>query len=184
MSDLPDPPVEGGGPPLPPQPGDPRGKRVSVPGALFSGVFNAGIIALLASLPGFNLPFILPGFAAVMIPMMAGPVASVTSVFMRLGYVTFPVRRLAGMLETAAGAWSCWAIWHFYPFALASLGLPPVADTIARTAFGVLAILNALGLFGNFVRLLRGERAPRRDRARSRAARRLKREQDAFFEDD
>ena len=186
MSDLPDPDESGNTIPAAAQ----SNKPASVPGALFAGAFNAGMIALIAAIPGFNLPFILPGFAAIMLPMMAGPVASMTSAFMRLGYVTNTTRRLAGMVESAAGAWSAAAIYQFYPIALVNLGLPPMADTVAKLFFGGIAIIHTIGFFKHLVGLIRGERTDRPGRGLKRLERldriekRRKQEQDSFFEDE
>ncbi len=165
---------------------DKNTERMSVPAAIIGGVFNAGIIALIAAIPGFNLSFITAGFAAITLPLMAGPVASATSAFMRLGYVTPLVRNLAAMVERAAGAWGCWAMYTFYPLAFGSLGLPPMVDTVVKTAFGILAIINGLGFLRNFVRLFRGNQAPQNKRERRlhiRQEKNQRREQDSFFED-
>lgn len=186
--------------PQPPAGPDPDGKpgknpdkyaaRVSVPGAIAGGVFNAAAIALIAAIPGFNLPFITAGFAAIMIPLMAGPVASATSAFMRLGYVTPVTRNLSSMVERAASAWGCWAMYTFYPLALTAVGLPPIVDTVIKTLAGIGAVVNGVGVLVSFIRLLRGNRQgpSRRDLRRleklDRIAKHRKQEQDSFFEDD
>jgi hypothetical protein len=172
------------------KPADKYAAKVSVPGAIAGGVFNAAAIALIAAVPGFNLPFITASFAAITIPLMAGPLASATSAFMRLGYVTPITRNLSGMVERAAGAWGCWAMYTFYPLALTAIGLPPVVDTVLKILFGVGAVVNGIGVIVNFARLFRGNKGGLTKRDMKRLERmdkimeRRKKEQDSFFEDD
>ncbi len=165
---------------------DKNTERISVPAAIVGGVFNAAFIALIWNIPGFNLPFISAGFAAITLPLMAGPLAAATSAFMRVAYVTPLVRNLAALVERAAGAWGCWALYSIYPLAFSALGLPPTVDTVLKTLFGIGLVLNAIGFIRNIVRLFRGNQPPQNQRERRvhfRQEKRQRREQDAFFED-
>lgn len=130
-------------------------ERVGPAGAIVGGAVNAAAMALILAVPSLGLPFVAPAFAAITLPLLAGPAANILSAFIRIGYDGRFTRHLAKLAESAAAAWGLYSLWAHYPFAFAAVGLPAAVDRWLPIGFGVLAVLSGVKALRHLIGLAR-----------------------------